>query len=392
MPQLKLDMSVASTTSRYLVTALCCVVLGSCTHSPRPQSTQTTSSKQDAQPRPTASESPSEEPRPSNPTSEQAPLNSTIQDWVDLELARSKIKGEIVILGRSGDLVAHAVSHQYDADALSLRPGSTLKPILAWGAAQAGLLKHEGYHCQRDFPQVEGLSCFDEHGPLTLSMAIERSCNTYFFSIAHRWTMEGIRDNLLHFGFGNKTGLVQSESPGVLLNDEALREHQPDPTDPSLWPAFAPMIATGHGPIQVSLIQLTLAYVTLERELRQIQDTTYVDRARRDILEGLRLVVHGEHGTARELRALGLDLAGKTGSAEPGNFKDVSPHTGPGNGWFVGFFPADHPRFFIGVLSLGQGGAAQAAVPLAGKVLAHFPKPKVQSSVRMESQSPSASR
>jgi cell division protein FtsI/penicillin-binding protein 2 len=61
-----------------------------------------------------------------------------------------------------------------------------------------------------------------------------------------------------------------------------------------------------------------------------------------------------------------LDVAGKTGSAESGQFDDDPPVKGD-NGWFVAFAPADSPELVVGSLCLGVGGGQCA--PVAGAIL-----------------------
>jgi peptidoglycan glycosyltransferase len=82
-----------------------------------------------------------------------------------------------------------------------------------------------------------------------------------------------------------------------------------------------------------------------------------------------RLMVEGvSNGVASNARIEGVDVAGKTGTAENGG---EAPYTL----WFTGFAPADNPRVAIAVViedggGLGQSGSGnQVAAPIARKVL-----------------------
>ncbi len=315
-------------------------------------------------------EPPSGGPQPTSSASEKAPPSPPSPAWLIDLLAQSSAPSAVVVLDNEGELDALGGNHGLNPAHLALRPGSTLKPLLAWGAAQAGQAVSEPYVCARDFESVPGMHCFDQHGSLTLPEAIERSCNTFFFHLAYDWGARGVIGNLQHFGFGKSTRLVATESTGALLTEKQLTL-LPNAKFPA--PTWAPLIATGHGPIQVTLLQLTRAYVQLVDELQVPQLAPHLEESSRLIQTGLARVVDGESGTAKMLSKLPFPVAGKTGSAEGGDFRsEAAGPKQPNNGWFVGFFPPDEPRHFVGVVTLGTGGAQAEALPLVVRVFNHL--------------------
>lgn len=78
-----------------------------------------------------------------------------------------------------------------------------------------------------------------------------------------------------------------------------------------------------------------------------------------------------ERGTGRNARVDGVTVAGKTGTAQ------VDGQTAP-HAWFVGYAPAENPRFAIAVLIEHGGGSGdeatggRVAAPIAGDVLAQL--------------------
>jgi cell division protein FtsI/penicillin-binding protein 2 len=85
-------------------------------------------------------------------------------------------------------------------------------------------------------------------------------------------------------------------------------------------------------------------------------------------------------GTGRRAQVPGVEVAGKTGSAQvvasarlardPRSLK-LLPH-----GWFVCFAPVEHPRIAMAVLVEHGGGGGEAAAPVAREILArYFGKP-----------------
>jgi penicillin-binding protein 2 len=76
------------------------------------------------------------------------------------------------------------------------------------------------------------------------------------------------------------------------------------------------------------------------------------------VREGMRRVVMAPGGTGAASRIPGIEVAGKTGTAQ-------NPH-GKSHAWFVGFAPFEDPKIAICVLveNVGYGGAF--AAPIAG--------------------------
>jgi peptidoglycan glycosyltransferase len=69
-------------------------------------------------------------------------------------------------------------------------------------------------------------------------------------------------------------------------------------------------------------------------------------------------------GTATNLRSSGLDLAGKTGTAETGGAGT------PNTTWFVAFAPADHPTVAVAVVLQNQrGSGGTTAAPIAKSIM-----------------------
>jgi cell division protein FtsI/penicillin-binding protein 2 len=125
----------------------------------------------------------------------------------------------------------------------------------------------------------------------------------------------------------------------------------------------------GHGPFEVTLLELAAAYAKLAALLAQ-PSSQVPDAVRAEIAEGLRRAVADADGTGHRAATAGLDIAGKTGSAEPAPFGAPVDDAAKDNGWFVGYAPASAPKRLVAVLVLHSGGGAQTAAPLAGRIFA----------------------
>lgn len=75
-------------------------------------------------------------------------------------------------------------------------------------------------------------------------------------------------------------------------------------------------------------------------------------------------------GTATGAQVPGVDVAGKTGTAE---FGAIDPSTGqrPNHGWFLAFAPFDDPRIAL-VVFQERGQGALTAAPLGSKILQYY--------------------
>lgn len=322
---------------------------------------------------------------------------ATLERIVSGALEASEHPAAAVVFDARGRLLVAQGRRGADPSLQAWRPGSTLKPLLTQIAARRGVIAADvHFDCQETYAPIEGFQCFGKHGDLGLVDAVRTSCNTFFFDVVRRTGLEAIRDGFVGYGFTRKTGLVAEESPGEIPDDAALAHARSEPGSTKPWPGFALLIGTGHGPIQVTLLQLTRAYVTLADELTREAgaseaggvSTANPPRAARDgaaassasdakgaerptvgneLLAGMIAAV-GPGGTAEAAQVQGLRIAGKTGTAEPGRHSDAPGGTLAENGWFVGFAPADAPEVVVGVVVLGGGGAGKSAVPLAGTI------------------------
>ncbi|MBM2827434.1 MAG: putative penicillin-binding protein, partial [Dehalococcoidia bacterium] len=88
----------------------------------------------------------------------------------------------------------------------------------------------------------------------------------------------------------------------------------------------------------------------------------------RVIREGMRQAV--DTGTATTAKVPGVEVAGKTGTAEFGA-PTANVNDRPTHGWFVGFAPASDPKIAV-VVFAQRGNGAITAAPIAGKIMEFY--------------------
>lgn len=257
-------------------------------------------------------------------------------------------------------------------------PGSTLKMVASTAALEEGITDtlstfaacrgslHVGdtvFHCL----QRRG------HGELNLLKATEVSCNIYFLHLAQLLGMDTWRTYAARFGFGQPTGikLEPAESPGLLPTREYYRQRE-------CWTVGHLMnLVIGQGALLVTPIQMARYVAVIANNGYLV--TPYVcgtpaprrpasgisKRTLAIVRESMRRVVYGAHGTGRRVRVPGIQVAGKSGTAQ-------GPHEND-DAWFVAFAPLDNPTIAVAVVLEGGGSGGGVAGPVARKVLAaHF--------------------
>lgn len=272
-------------------------------------------------------------------------------------------------------------------------PGSTIKPFLALAGLDARVIRPEtrvfstGWyrlpgHNRRYRDWREG-----GHGWVDLELALEESVNAYFYRLAADLGIDRIARELALFGFGQPTGIdLPGERQGVLPTRSWKRAALDEPW----FPGETVILGIGQGYISATPLQLAHATAALAGRgmtppprLADIAEPVRMVEHRPEywdaVFAGLRAVVHGNRGTAREIaRTLPVPAAGKTGTAQViarpddddrrSDPEDLPEHLRH-HALFTAFAPADAPRIVIAVVVEHGGGGARVAAPVAAAVL-----------------------
>lgn len=259
-------------------------------------------------------------------------------------------------------------------------PGSTWKPFMALVGLQEGVITARStIYCPGGY--LLGGRLFrchgGAHGSLDVRQAIEKSCNTFFFTVMMRLDVNTFRRWANRFGFGVTVPMdIAEQNPG-LIPDSAYYNRR----YPRGWTAgYTINLGIGQGDMIVTPIQLaryvaaianggTLYPPHLVRELIH-PETGEVLKPQlplpehlpikpeyfQIVREGMRRVM--ESGTGRWVQIPGIPSGGKTGTAQaPGGRKDHS--------LFIMFAPYDEPQIAIAVLVENAGFGATVAAPIA---------------------------
>ncbi|MEM6455264.1 MAG: penicillin-binding protein 2 [Acidobacteriota bacterium] len=286
-------------------------------------------------------------------------------------------------------------------------PGSIFKIIMAMaGLDHLGVDPEERVFC-RGYSVIYNhrYRCWKAagHGSVNLREAMKGSCNVYFQQLGQRLGIDAIADYARRFGLGVHTGIaLANERPGLVPDDRWSREKR----GTRWFPGETISVAIGQGPILVTPIQMATLMAAIAVDGRRptprlvaavgapgsdptvppaggdgisgdpIHTTPPLPIAPRDfarVRDALWAVVNEDGGTARKAQVEGLDVAGKTGTAQVvrqitwTKNEDLAPEVRD-HAWFAAFAPVDDPQLVVVVFVENGGGGSTSAAPVAGTV------------------------
>jgi penicillin-binding protein 2 len=268
-------------------------------------------------------------------------------------------------------------------------PGSVFKVVVTAAGLQEGTLTPlDRVHCGGEFHL--GAWTFKDwkeggHGVVDLHRAMAHSCNIFFYQAGLKIGGAAIAKYASAFGFGRPTGVdLQSEKPGFLPQPKVRRGRQ-------IWQAGETVnMSIGQGALLVTPIQVArfMAAVAnggvlwkprlVQRVERADRGTIYSDPGQvmghvdlspvvwAFLKQSLWSVVN-EGGTGAAARIPGLDVAGKTGTAQ--TIANSKASRGEDHAWFAAFAPAREHEVVVVVLVERGGKGGQVAAPIAKKIL-----------------------
>jgi penicillin-binding protein 2 len=270
-------------------------------------------------------------------------------------------------------------------------PGSPFKVITALVALQENVISTStAIKCFGGYRYGFGKGAFMEchcgtHGsPVELNKAIYRSCNSYFAN-AYRKTIEkypnapeGMNvwsEHVKSFGLGGYLNNDLSVGQKGLVPDGAFyNKWYPD----SRWGAtYTISNSIGQGEVLTTPIQLAnmtaavanrgyyftphivknIAGVELDKNFTTPKQTSIDKKYFEPVIEGLFDVFENPRGTASWSRVKGIEICGKTGTAE-------NPH-GQDHSIFIAFAPKDNPKIALAVFVENGYWGSRWAGPIA---------------------------
>ncbi len=253
-------------------------------------------------------------------------------------------------------------------------PGSTVKPMNGLALLHAGIEPGARVNCSGAMRL--GTSVFHchkrgGHGPLDLKNAIMQSCDIYFYEMARRVGYDRIAPIARTLGLGQKFDLPFSTQRFGTVPDSAwkLRKFKKP------WTVADSLNASiGQGDVLANPLQLAVMAARLASG-RDLQPSILASQVHRDapaldidsenlarVREAMFGVINGGGtGGAARLLIPGVAIAGKTGTAQVRRITMAERRSGVlkngqlpfklrDHALFIGFAPADNPRYALAVV------------------------------------------
>ena len=336
-------------------------------------------------------------------------INAKAQQAADAGLGNQR--GAVVALDPKTGAILAMVSHpQYDPNSLSAHdqdavvkawqslnsdpnqplvnraiggnlypPGSVFKIVTAAAGLETGKVTPQSQlpaPAVLDLPQTTaGLPNYDRQpcGPgnqTTLQHALEISCNSAMGYLGMQVGWQGLSDQAAKFGFGTTLRIPTRAEPSAFptnLNQAQTAQSAIGQFDVRVTPLQVAMvsaaIANGGVVMRPYLVRQVLsADLQALDETRPEQLSVAVSRQTASTLTSM-LVSVVDTGTGTPAKISGVQVAGKTGTAEQGNGK-------PPHAWFTSFAPANNPKVAVAVVveDGGNAGSEAAGGRLAGPI------------------------
>lgn len=278
-------------------------------------------------------------------------------------------------------------------------PGSVFKIVNGLIGLQEGVITEESrFPCRGGYyyTPTRILRCHAHRSPLDFSHAIMMSCNAYFC-----YVLKGIlenpeygnmdesftkwRDYVESMGFGKKLG---SDFPAELGGTLPTADTYNKIYGRGSWKSSTVIsLSIGQGeigttPLHLANLAATIAnrgYYITPHLVKSIPDSTICERYTKrnytaidskyfdPVVEGMYMAVNsrpGEGGTATRAKVDGLDICGKTGTAQ-------NPH-GKDNAVFICFAPKENPRIAVAVYIENAGFGGTWAAPIASLIVEKY--------------------
>jgi penicillin-binding protein 2 len=265
-------------------------------------------------------------------------------------------------------------------------PGSTMKPMASLALQVHGVSPDERILCPGGYRLGSRFfRCDAVHGMLDMRGAIEHSCNTYFWTMAHRVGYDAIAPVARLLGLGQEFDLPGAAQRYGTIPDAAwkMRHYHQE------WSVADSLNASiGQGYVSVSPLQLAVMASRIASG-RNLQPSLVFghERAPGPALpftpeqlmvahDGMFRVVNGAGtGTGSKIDIGGIKMAGKTGTAQVralvsrGHLGDWKSRD---HSLFICYAPTDIPRYAMSVVIEHGTFGARAAAPIAKDVMTYL--------------------
>jgi penicillin-binding protein 2 len=249
------------------------------------------------------------------------------------------------------------------------------------------------YHCWRK----------TGHGAIQLHRAIVSSCDVFFYNVGEKVGIDKLSHWAHLLGLGERSGIALDNEKSGTMPSSAWKEKR---YHERWYPAETLSVAIGQGyvaatPMQMAQVAEVVANGGIRYRPQFVKEVEGLDGAPTktyepiiedriafdpevitEIRNAMSDVVNSPGGTGHKAQLEGIEVAGKSGTAqvvgnqsanlESGEDEDKIPYKYRDNGWFIAFAPKDHPQIAVACIIEHGGHGGSAAAPVIHDVMKRF--------------------
>lgn len=238
------------------------------------------------------------------------------------------------------------------------------------------------------------------HGEVNVIESLEQSCDVFYYQAGIKAGVDALAQYAFGSGLGKKTGIILENERKGLIPTSAWKKKRYKES----WQGGETLsIAIGQGFNLVTPLQMAVVVAAVgnngtlyrPRVLKTIQDShgNIIKKIEPEITgglpaspetldlvkEGLFRVVQGKRGTAKGIRLKGVEISGKTGTAQVFSIKkgekldtENLAYSLRDHAWFICYAPALNPVIAISVIIEHGEHGSSAAAPIAGALIKQY--------------------
>src|SRR3989338_2840033 len=283
-------------------------------------------------------------------------------------------------------------------------PGSVFKIITAAAGLEEGVITPATTsECNGYFKLgKKNYRCWRKggHGRMDLRNAIIQSCDVYFYTVCFRLGIDRLSRYAFGFGLGSPTGIdLEGEKAGLIPTEEWKESVRGEPW--ILGETVSASIGQGFNlvtPIQMAnmfaavanggtLYKPKIMWKVETADGNLIEEGNFKVKAHlsasQKTIETIRDALHGvvsdPRGTGMASNIKGIEVAGKTGTAQVIKMAETEdkgdeeiPYEFRDHAWFAAFAPYEKPVISVAVLVEHGGHGGSAAAPITGKLIKSY--------------------
>jgi len=253
------------------------------------------------------------------------------------------------------------------------------------------------------------------HGTVDIYRALEESCDVFFYQVGQRLGVDRLAWHAKASGLGAVTGINLDHEEEGLIPTAAWKKRRTGipwqrgetlsvaigqgydlvtPLQMAVLMAAVANDGVSYKPLIVKRVETADGKVVYENK-RQVERKLPAGKETLDIVKrALWRVVNGKRGTARVAKLKGIEIIGKTGTAQvvgrrkneiSRNIERASHHRA--HAWFVAYAPADGAQIAVSVMVEHGEHGSSAASPIAREIIkTYLARNKPQNRLRVKSE------